>query len=721
MEPVTIVTAPDADELQGFAASELQTYIRRLFGIEARMGPGAVALDAAHFLVGLVTDPHLREACPDLPVLSDQGHLVRRVDEHTMVLAGGSSAAAAWAVYELVEEWGVTYLLHGDALPEGPGAFHLPAIDRLLEPVLELRCWRQINDLPTGPILWTLEQHQAFLRQIFKLKYNAVHLSLWPQHPFVDYEFEGVRKQTACLLFGQQIPIDGDNIGRELLPDAPFLDNPEMLGATTYDEKLAAGRRLLGGLIDRARFFDMHTSLSVQPLEFPAEFRPVLEQPTEGPIQLGGLTCAERGDLTNPGHLGLTEAKLNAYLDQWSQVDEIFLGLPEHPQAERTFKQCWQELDARYGLERTCSLDELLAEASRNYLVAGGLERAQREFKASISMLHFFDRFFAGNDVLQRAADRNTGLSLNLGGNCEPLFPVLEQVLWPGAGVATSMGYTSSRAVRSMHAMENLDVSAVPAALVITLQDDNVGSLPQVATGNIHLLVQNMQRLGWRGFLTRYWPIGDLDPPAAYLAQASWDRRVTPDAAYLRHCARVYGEAAVPEMRAVMRLLEDATVILDLDFLSLFFPVLGIVSGGMEGNAPMPEGLFHVRAMYEQAQRLLARAEGKVTGEAGRAELAYWRSRLEFGVQALIEKDLLHEGGMALNAARGAQDEPARGEHLAAARKAYQAAVEAGERALRATASQVRDDSDRTTLAAYYHFMVREVRERAAELLGDDA
>lgn len=39
---------------------------------------------------------------------------------------------------------------------------------------------------------------------------------------------------------------------------------------------------------------------------------------------------------------------------------------------------------------------------------------------------------------------------------------------------------------------------------------------------------------------------------------------------------------------------------------------------------------------------------------------------------------------------------------------------------MRATAAQVRDDSDRATLAAYYHFFGRQVREQAAALLAGE-
>jgi hypothetical protein len=717
VKPVNILIAADADALQRFAADELRAYLHKLFGISVEIRSERPEEPHICFLLGQIDDAHIQQAGSQLPALSDQGILIRRCNADTLILAGGSSSAVAWAMYELVEQYGVTYLLHGDVYPESPGPFHLPKIDLVLEPTLRLRSWRQFNDLPTGPGLWSLAQQESFIRQIFKQKFNGIYLCLWPHHPFVDFSVGGIQRQTACLLFGQKIPIDADNIGRQHLPDAPFLDNPDFLGAETYEEKLASGRRLLEGILRQARFLQMRTSVHFQPLEFPAEFRPLLQQPTEESIQLGGLTCTELGDLTNPGHTSLIEAGFRAHLEQWGAVDEFHLSLPEHPHADRQFRQCWTELDEKYHLEEAHPLDDLLAIGARNYLIPGGLERAEREFKSSISMLHFFDHFFAGNDLLRQAEDRNISVHLNLGGNSEPLFPILDRLLWPGAGISTSMGYTASRAVRALRSMESLDATKIPAALVLTLQDDNVGSLPQVATRSLHQLLQELSQRGWRGFLTRHWPIGDLDPPTTLLARYPWRSTFTPDDAYEFHFGRVCGPDSVPTLNRAISLLEDATLILDLDFLSLFFPVLGIMCRTLETDAPMPEGLFHVRALYEEAGRLLDRAESSITSSSGQAELAYWQSRIDFTIQALIEKERIHEGGMKVHAARRASDGEAKETYLREAEESYQRAVEAGESALRATSSQIRDDSDRATLAAYYHFFVREVREKAAELL----
>ena len=718
MTKAYVWTAPDASGLQLHAASELKAYLGRLFGIDAETVTEAPAGPGARFILGLADAPHVRQSSQGLPVLSTQGHLLRRLGPETMLLAGGSDMATAWAVYELIERYGVRYLLLGDALPQDPGPFHVPDVDVVLEPLTKLRSWRQFNDLPTGPAMWSLAQQRSFIRQLFKLKFNGVNVSLWPQHPFVDYEVSGIRRNSAALLFGMKIPIDGDNIGREHLPDIPYLTNFEMTQARTFPEMLEAGTGLLGGILNEAGDFGMHTCIAYQPMEFPLEFKPLLQRPAEGRIQLGALTCAESGDLTNPAHVDLVRATLEAYMRDWGHVDEIRLHLPEHPQAEGSYRDSWLALDSKYSVEKDYPLDGLLDQAGSSHVTSGGPARAERELKSAVSMLQFFDDFFSDGDLLARAADRNIRISLDLQGTAVPLLPVVNRLMWDDGGIGIGLGYTSSRAVRRTRYLEGLDAARVPADLVITLQDDNVGWLPQVATRNVDVLLRTIQRLGWRGFMTRFWPVGDLDPVAAYLARASWDTSTTPPSAHADHFSHVYGPASAEGLTQVMSILEDATVVLDLDFLSLFFPALGIMCRAIESEEPMPVGLHHVRAAYEECRRTLLRERDRVA-PAGQSSLAYMISRLDFSVHALVEKELLSDGSVHVRKARDAGesgDTAAAEENLARARDLYRRAVEAGEDAIRAAATQVRDDSDRACLAAYYHFFVREVRERVSEV-----
>ena len=714
METPWIVISPEADSLERYAAGELRLYLQRLFRVEAGIGHTAPRRPGMRFILGLIEAAHVRRAGNRLPALSPQGHLLRRVDADTMVLAGGSAAAVAWAVYELVERYGVRFGLQEDVYPARPGPLHLPEVDVVLEPLVTLRCWRQLSDLATGSAMWSLARHQAFTRQVFKLKFNGVLLPLWPQQPFIDIEVGGLRRRGGTMLFGQRFPIDADTIGGAPAPGSPFLDNPAFAGAETWPEMLAAGRRLVGGILEQARDLGMHTAIGMQPFEFPIEFRSMLADPTQEPIQLGGLTCAERGDLNNPGHIALARAHVEAYLDQWQGIDELHLTMPEFPQAERTFEACWQALDRKFDIERDHPPQRLLARCDS--LTPGGSDRADREVKSTVAMLHFLDTFLAKGDVLERAASQGTRLSVDLPIASAPLFGLMHKVLRPDIGIVSVLEYTASRAVRRMHHMADLDAARVRAHLSITLQDDNGGWLPQVATESIHLLLRELQRLQWHGLITRYWPIGDLDPVAAYLARAAWDPNTTPRTAYEDHFAHAMGPAATEELCRVMRLLEDATVILDVDFFYLFFPVLGIMCLPLERPEPMPNGLLHVRAMYAECRRMLLRLRDRVSVCSAPRRLAYMIGRLDFAIGALTEKALLSEGSVAAQRAREAGDGAEARRHADLARDLWRRAVDAGAGGLRAVA-RVAHENDRACLLAYHHLLVREVRDRTAAIL----
>lgn len=80
--------------------------------------------------------------------------------------------------------------------------------------------------------------------------------------------------------------------------------------------------------------------------------------------------------------------------------------------------------------------------------------------------------------------------------------------------------------------------------------------------------------------------------------------------------------------------------------------------------------------------------------------------------------DSLRRGGAALREAASAcerGDEDGYGKHLRRAREYYDRAISAGEAAVTAAASEVRDPSDRGGIAAYYHLLVREAKRFVEE------
>ena len=191
--------------------------------------------------------------------------------------------------------------------------------------------------------------------------------------------------------------------------------------------------------------------------------------------------------------------------------------------------------------------------------------------------------------------------------------------------------YTASRVLRRRQVLKDLPAREITSTLLFTLHDDNVGVLPQLATGSLHELTRDLCRHGWAGFSTRYWLIGDHEPCVAYLARAAWDRSAMPEDVYRDQVRAACGAASVEDMLAVFRAVETATVALEDHALGLTFPVPNML---LKHWRPVPFSgeLAEDRRTYQRALEAAQRALAKAA-PAGRPYVAYWvRPTRELGI-----------------------------------------------------------------------------------------
>ena len=76
----------------------------------------------------------------------------------------------------------------------------------------------------------------------------------------------------------------------------------------------------------------------------------------------------------------------------------------------------------------------------------------------------------------------------------EELFPLLSCILQPGSETMNCVDYTASRVAQHWKVLKNIPSDDVPWTLIYTLRDDNVGGLPQLATGSLHELTKDLHR-----------------------------------------------------------------------------------------------------------------------------------------------------------------------------------------------------------------------------------
>ncbi len=706
---VVVVIGKDAPKLEQFAAAELCKYLKSLYGID--VGPATAAPKTGAgtlLLVGSAeTNAAVRAAlgAGGWPSVSDQGIVLKRAEvdgKPALVVGGGSPRATLWAVYELAERWGVRYLIHGDVLPKTPGAFRVPEQDAVMEPVLRARQWRVINDFANGSEGWGIADYRPVLDQLAKLKFNRLMLYTWPYQPYIDLKYKGIERKWGTLWWNNRLPIRSDTIGREVFGDAKEFWNPDLPDSSDYPKFAAAGQRLLQNVIDHAHERGMECNIAVALTDFPPEFAPLLKNPQKI-HQLNELSIVPGPEtpIDDPATSELSAAVLKTALSTYSGLDYVFLAMPEHRQWVAQYEQAWKALDAKYGISKVRSLDEVLAAARQRKDYPGGPDRAVMEVKGDLVSLYFFDHII--NDLHAVKDTRNPNVKFIYATGAEEIYPLLSRIVPGGSETLSFVDYTPARVVRRRGVLKNIPCEDVPASLIFTIEDDNIGLFPQLTTGSLAELTKDIVSYGWAGFSPRCWLIGDKDPCVAYLAEASWHRDATPESVDRDQVRAVCGPQCVDDMLEVFREVEAVTVSLEWHNLSILFPVPGIIMHQWRA-APMSAELVANRKGYQKALDAARRARVKCD-KAGLGYVDYWIGRLEFAVNLLDAIDALHRAAMAEHE----KDRPRAIRHA-------EEALGLAKRAIEAHVGITRDQCDRGAIAQLNEYVYRPIKVKLGEL-----
>lgn len=702
---LAVVTVDAPSDLEQYAASELCSYLDKLFGITSAPGPRLPDEAEAAFIVGAKGSVRTPDDLADqVARLGDQGILLRTTQWQglpAIILAGGSPRATLWAVYELAHRWGMRSLLHGDVLPPRR-PFELPELNVALEPLLPVRQWRVVNDFPMGPESWGMDDYRPVLDQLAKMKFNRIFVSIYQYQPFFHFEVDGIKRSSADLWFDYHYPITDDMVGRELFGDEPEFWNPDLPMGAGYEEFVAAGVRHVRELMSYAKQRGMDVAISATLTEFPPEFAPLLPGAVDV-CQLGAMGVVPGKDtpIDDPGLTKLATAVLQATVETYPQADFVALGTPEWRQWTGRHEPAWQALDRKYGVEKTVALEDVLAQARARTGYPGGAERALQEVQGDIVTLHFYDRLLSDVGVLQGTGQEDVKIILN--SVSEELFPILPSVLPEGAEILAFVDYTPSRIVERREVLKNMPSGQVPMSLIYTLHDDNVGVLPQLMTAPLHELTLDLRQHGWAGFSTRYWMVADHDPCLAYLSRAAWDASLTPESAYRDQIAAASGPDAVADMLQAFDELGQVSELLEWEGLGLAFPVPGMMMKHWQPGET-PQWLLEARAGYQRALDAASRALA-ATPEGRREYAEYWVGRLGFGVRYLEAIESMRRAATAESK-----------DDAAGALRHGEAALKAAQDGLEQFASVVLDRSDLGALATMNEYVYRPLRAKLAEL-----
>lgn len=646
---VEVVIGPESPPLEKLAANELAGQFHDLFDADVKIVKKSSAAKTARVLIGSpATNPAVKDALgANWPKLSEQGHLLRSKGGDVLVVGGGSPVATLWAVYELGQRFGMRYTVHGDKIPAVKPDFKLSGYNVVLEPEQRERVWRTVNDFVIGPESWGLAEQERMLGQLAKLKYNRVMLSIYPWQPFVDYKFRGVQKQTGTLFFGNTYRVDGDTPGRATFGGLKYFTNPDFADAKTYAEMSAAGETFLTGVIDAAHGLGMKVGISISPLEFPKEFAAALpEAPKPHGLKKLVIGPGPKQTPDDPLFQDLVKAKIRAYLKTYPQIDHIYFTMPEFPDWVAHAETSWNHLKTMLKLGEDIQFGDIIQDA-RNRNVVASAQRGENSVKGNITALYFLHRLAEDKELFVTPTGKHVKRILTA---LDPaLFPMADKLVSEDVEMLHFVDYTAGRVVANKHFLATLPPAAAKRSMIIlTLADDNIGVLPQLATANIHELLTETRRLGWAGYSTRYWLIGDLDPTLHYMSRASFDSSVTPKAAYDDLFDGICGPGVSQRTTLAFLEIEKATAILDKHNLGFAFPVPSMVMKHYT-SSPAPEWWKDATAAYTEAMIEMYRAQTRA-GKAGRNYILYHAKRHEFAVEYFGAITALHAAAQAKKA-----------------------------------------------------------------------
>ena len=727
---VDVLIGQDASDLERYAAQQLCYYLKEVYGVTSQ--PSLASHTEAHtsLIVGQPkTNPAVVRALGSTswPEISDQGIVLQpaQLDEKpALIIGGGSDRATLWAVYELVEQWGVRFLLSGDVFPESPGDgkpdgtdLRLPKKKIVLEPVLPVRQWRVINDFACGPECWGIDDYRTVLDQLAKLKFNRIYVAIYAWQPFLDLRHGGIERKEAWLWYDFHYPQTDDMPGRSLFDNRPEFWNPDLPIGASYREFSDAGNQHVNAILDHAKGRGFDIAMVANVAEFPREFAPLLKDHRAIYSSLGNLTITPgpKQPMDDPALLDLAGAVLKTTVNTYPQVDILVPQIPEISSWTDEYKKAWSALDEKYGLSDKFDVEDMIEAAHNRRGYAAGPERAVIEVKANIAALFMIDRLFSERKVL--ADTKRPDAFISFSSMAEEVLPLLPHVLPAGSETLNLLDYTPERIVARPDAFRGVQNDRVQHTLIFTLHDDNVGVLPQLNTGSLSKLVGHMRENGWAGFITRYWMISDHDPCMAYLSQAGWHEEVTPEDVYRDQILTVCGKAAVPDMLTVFAEVEEVTRNLNGHGLGLTFPVPSMISKHLSPGS-LSDQLVKDRNGYRRGLVAAKKALAK-SSDRGKPYVQYWIGRLEFGIGYIDCIDAAKQLANAKAELKLAQDKENEAVVTAKRRIAVaraDAALKISVDMLNALASVARNQSDLGAIAVMNEYIYRRLQEQLQDL-----
>ena len=648
-ETLVIVVGDKPPPVEKYAAQELKKYIQKLHPL---IIPSVVTASVAKrttptILLGSPsTNQHIAELAGNLDwesLVADGFYLKTVMTNPEVLVAGGRSPRATlFAVYELLEHWGMRFSLTEDIFPERPASLRLGLFDKKCEPVYSIRAMRPLNNLPEGSAPWDLSDFKYFVDQMAKLKFNTYVFAIMESGPWLDYEFREMKRPAGDIFYGWRYKIDDDYVGKKLFRGLQEFYNPMLAPARNEEQRKQLGISLVRAIINHCKKRGLMSLLTFPFLEPPTTFKRKMNEWStlplpdpknfpkarvyETPVEEFGTNpkYAAWMNVLDPAVKKLTEVRLKALIDTYPQADFYHIWVSEHRAGVVDYRKIFKKLDAQYHLTPEFDLQHELNHP-RTYPY--GLERYQNQLKSDLLFLYLFDKIFVQDRLLKSRQPAKAKIAL--AGLMPELWPLVAKILPKGMYFGNFLEYGTHATADRIEDIIPMLKAKIPTTLEIGIQDDNSMWFPQVNVESLERIVHTTAPLELQGYVVAIWQVRQADINSAYLGRASWEPTLTATNFYKDYLPKLVGPKAAPDFEAAQRILERADNEIKKSLYGFAFAWPETIPGKLRGVNL--EAIDRIRLQFERALTKLRRARQVVT-QQGKPRVDFWIKRTEFGL-----------------------------------------------------------------------------------------
>lgn len=647
---LTIFIDRQANPVEYYAAEELKKYLEVLYREEA-----CICAEPAKVLQGpsvIIGDPrnHPWLAGTEWPILSGDGFCLRTVpaDYPVLVVAGGSGRGTLFAVYELLEHWGIRFLLSGDVLPEKPEPLRLIGFDECVEPAYPIRATRPMANLPEGSAAWSLSDFTAYIDQAAKLKFNTFVFVIMESGPWLDYDFRGMPRPAGDIFYGYRFPIDEHFIGKELFAGASEFYSPVLAVARDDEERKQCGISLVHSILGHCKSRGLLTILTFSLLEPPTELKHKcnewasvpLPDPnsfpdahfTVTPVEEFGVNpqYAAWMNVLDPVVRDLTAHRLRALIETYPEADSYHLWVSEHRAGVIDHQKIIAAFDSKY---RAIPDFDFERELSRSDGSPFERERYQNQMKGDLSFLYAFDMILNEEGLLRSTSKPDA--ALGVAGVMPPLAPLVAKILPERSVFVEFLDYGAHGPADCIDKVVPLLGEGIPISLEVGIHDDNNMYFPQASVESLERIVHATASSSMNGYVAALWQVRQADINGAFLARASIKPATTASEFYRDFFPRLVGPSASENFEKGYRLLEAADREVRKGLLYGYaFPMTDRLIATFVQKGVDREAIQTIRPQFKAVLEHFTAARA-VASSGGLKYVDFWIKRTQFAVDWL--------------------------------------------------------------------------------------